>query len=216
MQLLEQEWYYMEFLCYHQRNYFHKWQRGHIALFTLAQNETSSRNDQGSWIKGQQSISTSYTTQCKKPELLTSICCPTSSVLIEREENVVFANCPQNPRARRIFTSQTVKSAFNFSGLRVPVPCLSQKPYVISPQTPCAKGSSMIQVSVWVAIWASPVHTSWWEEQMIRVYMWEAFSQWRASGNVNEQRALQQYTTSYLKMNQTNDNCKCIAKNIDS
>lgn len=46
--------------------------------------------------------------------------------------------------------------------------------------------------------------------------MCEAFSQWRASGNVKEQYALQQYTTSYQKMNKTNNNCKCIAKNIDS
>lgn len=29
----------------------------------------------------------------------------------------------------------------------------------------------MIQASVWVAIWASPVHTPWWAEQTIWVHM---------------------------------------------
>lgn len=63
------------------------------------------------------------------------------------------------------FQSQThlhlpdCQSAFNFSRLRVPVPDHSLKPNVISPQMPCAKGSLMIQASVWEAIWASPVHT---------------------------------------------------------
>lgn len=92
--------------------------------------------------------------------LITNYCALTSEwssisrFLIEREEKVAFAKCPQNPRARRIFTSQTVSLPLIFQ--RVPVPSLSTKPYVISPQTPCAKGSLMIQASVWVAIWASP------------------------------------------------------------
>lgn len=46
----------------------------------------------------------------------TSIWCPTSSLLTEREEKVVFANCPQNPRARRIFTFRTASWLLIFQG----------------------------------------------------------------------------------------------------
>lgn len=48
--------------------------------------------------------------------LLTSVWWPISSFLTEREEKVAFANCPQNPRARRIFTFLAVGLLLIFQG----------------------------------------------------------------------------------------------------
>ena len=59
--------------------------------------------------------SASFTATTQK-HLLTSMWSPT--FLTEREEKVAFANCPQNPRARRIFTSQTVSLPLIFQSPR--------------------------------------------------------------------------------------------------
>lgn len=88
------------------------------------------------------------------------------------------------------------QSAFNFSRLRVSVPSLSQKPYVISPQTPCAEGSLMIQASVWVAIWAPQAHTPWWAGPMIWVCVWGLLTMDSHRSRIQ----YRQYSIYYLKM----------------
>lgn len=70
---------------------------------------------------------------------LTSICCLTSSVLIDREEKVAFANCPQNPRARRIFTFQAVSLLLIFQSSSSPCQFLTDTRWHFSLNAMCKR-----------------------------------------------------------------------------
>ncbi len=120
--------------------------------------------------KGLQSMSPATPPQCKNhPPYLNIV--PNLKLLNIKWRKGCLCKLSAKSQSQTHLHLPDCQSAFNFSRLRVPVPVLSQKPYVISPQTPCAKGSLMIQASVWVAIWASPVHTPWWAGQIIWVYV---------------------------------------------
>lgn len=108
----------MEIFCYHQRKYFYQWQRGHIGCFMLTTwNQTKAFGE-----KETTKHRHGYNATAQKQTALTSICWPTSSFLIDREEKVAFAICPHNPRARRIFTSQTVSLLLIFQRSESPCP----------------------------------------------------------------------------------------------
>lgn len=131
--------------------------RGHIAWFMLTQHETLSQNKTKAFGGGLQRIQPCYLAQVQEHASYLNTVRHFKLLDRKRRKGCLCKLSTQ-------FQSQThlhlpdCQSAFNFSRLRVPVPDHSLKTNVISPQMPCAKGSLMIQASVWEAIWASPTH----------------------------------------------------------